>query len=567
MELQSWDAVGPRSQMRLNLKPRFLVCCFFLGSLCFFPTAHCVGANLQGTAAGFYLAAHDDAFQEGLIALKENRLDAALGELTTAEREHPEDSRVRNFRGIVLARLGRTAEAAAEYREAIRIDPRLEDAYRNLGFLEWAENRLGSAREELERAIELSPDDSYAHYYLGRVQLDAQLYTQAFQELERSGVPWPQDAAFLTEAATGYVALGRQEEARRTLHDLAAMPLSDAQSVHVASLLLAVHENETAVMLLQKLSNRKAAAPVPWAQFDLALAYLLTGSYQKAIDQAHAYIEGLRPGSERAESAPAWSLIGIAHSRLGQGEQKAVDAFRQAAKLAPVQEEHWLNLTRELMELGHYADAISAAQAGLSSNPKSYALRLRLGAANLSADRYADAETVFRDLVAAGDPQPISYIGLTQVLLRTGRAQEAASELVSAEQKLGPNFLISYFLGLALDRAGRPQDAVPAFQAALRLNPSSAEAHLGLGKTELTLNRASDAIAELEETLRIDPGNVQARRLLSRAYRRKGDATSASKYAEKAREASSAAEGNLLGDFLLPEWQEPPAEPSSNRVE
>jgi tetratricopeptide (TPR) repeat protein len=297
------------------------------------------------------------------------------------------------------------------------------------------------------------------------------------------------------------------------------------------------------------------------------LAYLLTGSYQKAIDQAHAYIEGLRPGSERAESAPAWSLIGIAYSRLGQGEQRAVDAFRQAAKLAPLQEEHWLNLTRELMELGHYADAISAAQAGLSSNPKSYALRLRLGAANLSADRYADAETVFRDLVAAGDPQPISYIGLTQVLLRTGRAQEAASELVSAEQKLGPNFLISYFLGLALDRAGRPQDAVPAFQAALRLNPSSAEAHLGLGKTELTLNRASDAIAELEETLRIDPGNVQARRLLSRAYRRKGDATSASKYAEKAAEAPSAAEGNLLGDFLLPEWQEPPAEPSSNRVE
>jgi len=68
----------------------------------------------------------------------------------------------------------------------------------------------------------------------------------------------------------------------------------------------------------------------------------------------------------------------------------------------------------------------------------------------------------------------------------------------------------------------------------------------------------SDATTELEETLRLSPGNVQARRLLSQAYQRAGDTKRAVKYAETATDPPPAAEGDLLGDFVLPQWQEPP---------
>jgi tetratricopeptide (TPR) repeat protein len=207
--------------------------------------------------------------------------------------------------------------------------------------------------------------------------------------------------------------------------------------------------------------------------------------------------------------------------------------------------------------LNHYADAISAAQEGLDANPKSYALHLRLGAAYLSVDRYSDAEKAFRQLVEAGDPLPLSYVGLAQVLLRTGRAEDAVSELTAAKQKLGANFLISYFQGLALDRAARPAEALSAFQDAIRLSPNSSDAHLGLGKTELATGRISDAIAELQETLRLSPGNVQAKRLLSQAYRRSGDPQTASSYAEKITEAPPSTEKDLLGDFLPPAWETP----------
>ncbi len=86
-------------------------------------------------------AAQDDGLQQGLAALSQNHLEVALDRLTAAEREHPSDARIRNFRGVVLARLGQETEAASEYREAVRLDPTLEDAYKNLGFLEWTEHR------------------------------------------------------------------------------------------------------------------------------------------------------------------------------------------------------------------------------------------------------------------------------------------------------------------------------------------------------------------------------------------------------------------------------------------
>ena len=121
----------------------------------------------------------------------------------------------------------------------------------------------------------------------------------------------------------------------------------------------------------------------------------------------------------------------------------------------------------------------------------------------------------------------------------------------------GENFLLSYFLGLSLDRAGKRLEAIAAYKESVRLDPKNAEAHLGLGKTELALGRVNDAIAELEETLRLSPNNLQARRLLSQAYRRAGDAANAAKYAEGSDETSLAPEGDLLGDFLLPQWITP----------
>jgi tetratricopeptide (TPR) repeat protein len=530
---------------------------FLILVLCPYFVVDYVSVNSPGLAAD-QVSKQSDAFQRGLSALKENRPEDALVEFTAAERQYPDNARVRSFRGILLAQMGKNAEAAAEYQEAIRLDPFLEDAYRNLGFLRWTEHQLASAREALQHAVKLSPDDSFAHYYLGRVELDAQRYEQAFFELELSRQPLPADAGFLIPAATGYIAMGRLENAHQSLEQLMNLPLSDAQSLQVASLLLSIHENDPAINIMQKLKSRQSPAQSTWAQFDLALAYLLAGKYDRATEQALVYVEGVRPAaSDSPEGAQAWSLIGIAYAHLNRG-QPSINALRQAVAFAPGEEEYLLNLTRELMELNRYPEAVTAVQSGLAANPKSYSLHLRLGAAYLAAGRYAEAEKVFRDLVVADDPLPTGYIGLAQVLLRTGHAEEAATVLADAEKKLGRKFLISYFRGLALARAAKPTEALAAFQQAVLLDPNNAEARLNLGKSQFTLGHVNEAIAGLQEALRLDPANPQAKRLLSQAYRRAGDAKNAAQYAEASSETPVAPVGELIGDFFVPQWQVPP---------
>ncbi len=200
----------------------------------------------------------------------------------------------------MLARLGRNTEAAREYQDAVRIDPTLEDGYKNLGFLEWTEHDLEGARAHLKRALDLAPDDSFAHYYLGRVQLDAKLYESAFQELDRSGVSWPADVEFLIEAANGYRALGQRVEARKVANHLSTMPLNDGEVVSVAWLLLSVNENDTAINLLHRLSERQNPTCPRWAQFDLALAYLLTGKYETAADRARVFLQAAQAQSGRS---------------------------------------------------------------------------------------------------------------------------------------------------------------------------------------------------------------------------------------------------------------------------
>jgi tetratricopeptide (TPR) repeat protein len=375
----------------------------------------------------------------------------------------------------------------------------------------------------------------------------------------------PADPGFLIQAATGYAAIGRPDNVRKCLEQLKGVSLSEAQSIQAASLLLSIHESDTAISLIQRLNRGHFAAEPGWAQFDMALAYLLAGRYDEAVEQTLVSIsistETVRPSlSGSPGPAQAWSVMGIAYAHLNQGE-RSVHALWQAANLAPGEEEHWLNLTRELMELNRHPEAIKAVQSGLAANPKSYALHLRLGATYIAAGRYPEAESVFRELVAAGDPLPTGYIGLAQVLMRTGRAEEAATELGDAENKLGPKFLISYFRGLAFDRAAKPAEAMAAFREAVQLNSNSAEAHFNLGKVELAQGQVHEAIAELQEALRLDPGDRQSMRLLSQAYRRVGDAANAAKFAQASKEDPAAATEDLVGDFIVPEWQVPTEPP------
>jgi len=532
--------------------PRFLCWCLRSSAL-----LACVALAVTHTPPAL-ASDQSDVFARGLLALKQNRFDLALQQFTVAEEQHPADPRVRNFRGIALAVLGRSAEAEAEYRESIRLDPHQPEPYRNLGYLAWTTHRLPEAAEALHTALSLAPEDQFARYYLGRVELEEQRYPAAVDDLERTSELWPNDAGFLLALAATELSLHRDPES--ALARAEKLQLSDAETVRYGSLLIAnelgrkPHPEpdrslERGIDVFRKLAARNDA---PWAQFDLALALVFAHRPAEALPAAQTVAQ-----RESPSQVSAWTLLGIAEARTGKLD-RAITDFREAARLAPGEEERWLDLTRELMAGAQYDNALDAVKQGLASNPGSYALRLRLGAVHLHSGRYREAEEVFRDLIAYGQPLATTYVGLAQVLLRTGRAAEAVDELREARQRLGQSMLLAYFLGIALDRAGQPEEAEEAFREAVSLAPLSAETHLALGKSELRLRQIEAALAELQETLRLDPDNPQAKRLLAQAFTLQHDPVQAARYAREARsEPIPHTEVLQEDDFVLPPWQYP----------
>ena len=79
-----------------------------------------------------------------------------------------------------------------------------------------------------------------------------------------------------------------------------------------------------------------------------------------------------------------------------------------------------------------------------------------------------------------------------------------------------------------------------------------------MGKTQLNLGNVLQAITELQEALRLSPENEQAKRLLSKAYNRAGDAKRAASLASGSIDSAAYVEDNLVGDFFVPQWQMPP---------
>jgi len=92
-----------------------------------------------------------------------------FGELWLENRrgQQPADAEALLNRGVDLEAQGKLEEAAAAYREAMRIEPELSEAHYNVGSVLQAQGKLEEAAAEYRTAIRIKPDLMEAHYNLG----------------------------------------------------------------------------------------------------------------------------------------------------------------------------------------------------------------------------------------------------------------------------------------------------------------------------------------------------------------------------------------------------------------
>jgi Tfp pilus assembly protein PilF len=70
----------------------------------------------------------------------------------------PERADVRHRLALAYLTVGRTADAIASWREAVRLDPKFEEAYFTMGVVLAANGRREEARQAFQEVLKINPE-------------------------------------------------------------------------------------------------------------------------------------------------------------------------------------------------------------------------------------------------------------------------------------------------------------------------------------------------------------------------------------------------------------------------
>ena len=125
----------------------------------------------------------NDLLQEAQRDIEKKDFAAAIDPLQKFIAAQPDVAYGHFELGYVFTALQKADEARGEYEKAIAIDPKMAEAYLNLGIL-FIERDPAVAIPNLRKAVELLPAQSRPRYLLGVAQENARDYSAAAESFE-----------------------------------------------------------------------------------------------------------------------------------------------------------------------------------------------------------------------------------------------------------------------------------------------------------------------------------------------------------------------------------------------
>jgi len=166
--------------------------------------------------------------------------------------------------------------------------------------------------------------------------------------------------------------------------------------------------------------------------------------------------------------------------------------------------DYWLGNTKSPRET--LDKAIELAQKALAMDDSIAQAHALLCPLYLSKREYDKAIAEGERAVALNPGATSAIVNYADTLRYAGRPEEAIPLFQKAIRlnPLGPSYLYRQFAAVLRD-ARRFEEAVSAFKKAIQLTPDDIIAHYGLAATYIMMGREEEARAEAAEVLRINP--------------------------------------------------------------
>lgn len=370
----------------------------------------------------------------------------------------PGNADAQNIFGVSLAALGKTNEAVAALRRAIKINPQAPSFHANLGEILRQSGKTAEAEKVLEEAVKLEPNNPQALNNLGIVYYEQRKFRQAIEHYRKAIELRPNMAEALNNLGNALRVTGDVDGAHQAYQEaLTHRAVYPEVYNNLGTLLQQDRKFEEAEHAL-----RKAVQQNPrYVEAHNNLAQLLA-SQKKELDALRILGDTLKFAPKNVQTLLLTAKIQLRRNTLAAAEQ----AVRLALQQEPENPEALTILGQVLHETDRYEEALEVLSGALEKSPENPEALNFYGVALKSVGRLDEAREHILKALKLNDAMYGAYANLNDLVdFSEGVGEELFNRMEAIfesvpNQEAEPFLALHFAYAKALDDRGQHEKAL-----------------------------------------------------------------------------------------------------------
>jgi tetratricopeptide (TPR) repeat protein len=446
------------------------------------------------------------------------RLAEAQAAINGALKTRASDAQLWNLLGIVEAQQNNPDSAAKAFQRAVRLAPRLESAWLNLGRLYQTgiggQQNLEKSLAAYETVLHLNPASPEAHHQSALLLFLKRDFLNSLDHLNQLSPADRSRRAALILRCADQAALGERAPALELAGRLIEDPGLEEGDFLAVLPVIASSDDSVALRILEALDVRHISTEKTWP--------LLAEVFQRRGDWKRAR-ETFEKIAQRTPDA-VQPLMDLARVSWQQKDfEGTLGYLAHARDLDPKNAAIHFLFAIACNELRVPVEAKLSLEKALELDPENAYFNYAMGSLLLQWSDKARATPYLERFVARRPDDARGHLALATSYAGAGRGPEARAQLTiplkDPQTRAGAVFLLA-----CLAKKEEDTDAaVHYFQELISLEPNSPEAHSELGLLFLRRDELDAARRETELALAANPRSFRANDTLLKLYRRAND--------------------------------------------
>lgn len=322
-------------------------------------------------------------------------------------------------RGALAMRNGRSADAEAAFRDAVKLAPKMPEAHLDLGLVLGREGKLPEATSSIERALELDPKLPSAHMFLGIFLSEQNRPQEAIAALREEVAGDPKNVEALTWLGTVELGAGDAGSAANAFDRALELSPNDLNLLELCG---------KAHSLVARDSYARMAQIDPGSWHVHRVRANLLADEERHGEAINEYKEAIKL---EARNPDLYEALGD-ECRKANRLEEARDAYAKELELTPQNLIAMYDLGSTQVDLGNADAGVPLLEAMSAAYQHTPVAEYYIGRGLAAEGKDLEASTWLAKSAAddpAGEAGKRSYLELARVYRKLGRAEDAQKAL------------------------------------------------------------------------------------------------------------------------------------------